>query len=403
MKRLFLSIILILFVSSFSYSQTQAELLKRNPTPVQLMTATVAVVNGDVLASTDVSAYSFVSVQLSTAFVGTVSWFGSNDGVNFNAVFAKNEGLSTIPTTFSTANGNFTISPTTRFLRIRVTAYTSGTVTGTVYGHFKQSDISQFSQNITSIGNGALTLGGKAGTASIPNVPATDYAECVAKEWKVVTATGVPAAAVGDILTSCIKSNSAVFAANWYNNNSQTRFTTNPTIANLTENSNKGQLLSGTQNGRQSWCASAQNNGVMTSTATFYSLNVVVDGVLQGLSTTYTVPTGKRLRITSFQGGGFTNGFGGTNTAIYDEGYWFLTQAAAVTPASPIIAQVSFGVNYINPTAGNATPVWNAYRAFVDGEVDVAAGQQIGFVGKNLNNTMGFRNSLSWQGYLYNQ
>jgi hypothetical protein len=255
----------------------------------------------------------------------------------------------------------------------------------------------------TMFTNRIPTNGQKVSSGSVPTVQASNQTEVVAKEWKSTTISGTPATIVGDILLQSVRNNGGAYQVYWFNLTQNVLMTVAPTAGTFTQNTNTGQNLPSNQNGRQSWAAWSQNNGTMTSTATGFVAQVVVDGVNISSGTTYTVPAGKRLRITSFQGGGFTAGFGPANGAAYDEGYWWLAQAAAVNTGSPNIAQISFGVNYINPTSGSATPTWNATRYFGDGEVDIPGGQQIMFVGKTLNNTMGFRASYSWAGYLYNQ
>lgn len=93
----------------------------------------VTTLNGDLLPSTDVSGYRRFSVQITGTWSATVTWQGSNDNTNWTAIFAdylgSNTNVSVPSVTFTgviAGNINF------RYLRIRATAFTSGTITGTI-------------------------------------------------------------------------------------------------------------------------------------------------------------------------------------------------------------------------------------------------------------------------------
>ncbi len=96
-----------------------------------------AALNADLVASTDVSAYKWLSLQLTpTAYVGTLSFQWSNDNANFYPLMLYR------PDTASQTNAVTAITSVSslgyygpigfRYLRVRMTAYTSGTANATL-------------------------------------------------------------------------------------------------------------------------------------------------------------------------------------------------------------------------------------------------------------------------------
>jgi hypothetical protein len=106
----------------------------------------VTVVNNDIFASIDVSDYKYISLQLTGTWVGTVSFQGSNDNGTFEDIVVQNTGVVLEPYVISmTTNGGVKIPILFKFLRIRVTAYTSGSVTGTAFGYKEDANTGQIS------------------------------------------------------------------------------------------------------------------------------------------------------------------------------------------------------------------------------------------------------------------
>lgn len=103
---------------------------------MELASLTAGSLNADLVPSTDVSNYRWVSVQLlSSAYSGTLSFQGSNDNTNFIGIGlnnATNSGGSSSPVATSTTatnqmwQGNIPY----RYFRIRMTSYVSGTAQG---------------------------------------------------------------------------------------------------------------------------------------------------------------------------------------------------------------------------------------------------------------------------------
>lgn len=88
--------------------------------------------NADLVASTDVSAYKWWSLQISGTWSGTLSFQGSNDNSTWNAVVGYNVGGVVIGSSSTTANALYGGPIQYRYLRVRMTSYTSGTANGTL-------------------------------------------------------------------------------------------------------------------------------------------------------------------------------------------------------------------------------------------------------------------------------
>lgn len=87
--------------------------------------------NADLVPSTDISAYSWISLQInSAAFSGTLSFQGSNDNTNFVSITLQAPGGGATFYTTSAGNSIYMGPRYYRYLRVRATAYTSGTATG---------------------------------------------------------------------------------------------------------------------------------------------------------------------------------------------------------------------------------------------------------------------------------
>lgn len=108
------------------------------PTTSVLGPTTVGALNADVVASTDVSNYEWISLHLVTdgTFAGTISFQVSNDNTNwanfqlYNAAGSA-AGPQATTTPGSTSNNLFHGPLPHRYVRVRLTAWTAGNVTGT--------------------------------------------------------------------------------------------------------------------------------------------------------------------------------------------------------------------------------------------------------------------------------
>jgi hypothetical protein len=133
--------------------------------PVALTVTPVTVVDNDIVASFDASAYKFVSLQLTGTWAGTVSFQGSNDDGTFFDVVSQNVGVLLSPYVDNmTTNGGVKIPVMFKYLRVRVTAYTSGIVDGTAFGHKEDSNTGQISST------GEVTIAAAQTLATVTNL-----------------------------------------------------------------------------------------------------------------------------------------------------------------------------------------------------------------------------------------
>ena len=161
--------------------------------PISIAVNPVTVVNNDIIASFDVSAYKFVSLQLTGTWVGEVKFQGSNDNGTFEDIVVQNTGDVLTPYVLSMAAvGGVKIPVLFKFLRVRVTAYTSGTVEGTAFGLKEDANTGQISSvgtvnigagqtvatvtNLAQLSGTAISMGAgavDAGTQRVVLAPAT--------------------------------------------------------------------------------------------------------------------------------------------------------------------------------------------------------------------------------------
>jgi len=103
--------------------------------------------NEDIIPSTNVELYKFVSLQVNGNWNAVVTVQGSNDNSNFFDVVFQD--VSTIDAPYNTTlSGNSLIKIPVFFkhLRVRVTSYTSGIVQGTAFGYSEANSFNSVSQ-----------------------------------------------------------------------------------------------------------------------------------------------------------------------------------------------------------------------------------------------------------------
>jgi hypothetical protein len=146
-----------------NYDSAGAEIVQS--LPIAIVMSDVTVVDNDLIGSLDVSAYKFVSIQLTGTWVGTVSFQGSNDNGTFYDVAVQDpRALATPYVTSLTAVGLVKVPVIFKYLRVRVTAYTSGTVEGTAYGYKEENSTGQISST------GEVTVADAAGAVAGPMI-----------------------------------------------------------------------------------------------------------------------------------------------------------------------------------------------------------------------------------------
>ena len=115
--------------------------------PVVLTVAPVTAEDNDIISSVDVTEYKFISLQLTGTWVGTISFQGSNDNGTFYNIVAQDTTSTSSPFSATTTAGGLVKIPVAyKYFRARVTSYTSGTVTGTAYGHKEGNNLSSVGQ-----------------------------------------------------------------------------------------------------------------------------------------------------------------------------------------------------------------------------------------------------------------
>jgi hypothetical protein len=133
--------------------------------PTELTVTTVSVVNNDIIPSIDVSAYKYVSLQLTTVTDATITFQGSNDNGDFDSIVSQDLGEISSPyTSTATTTGIFKIPTSYKWLRVRVTVIGSGTVAGTAYAYKEESNTGQISST------GQITIAAGQTVAEVTNV-----------------------------------------------------------------------------------------------------------------------------------------------------------------------------------------------------------------------------------------
>ena len=132
------------------------------PTYKEVGSLSAGSLNADLVTSTDVSGYSTFVLQVAGTWVGTLTLQGSNDNANFVSVYGVWIS-NTQPVLTMTSNGIMTGSCNFRYFRVRMTAYTSGSATGTL--ELKSMPFTQ--TNMSVLGNLTPT---NATTSAIPAV-----------------------------------------------------------------------------------------------------------------------------------------------------------------------------------------------------------------------------------------
>lgn len=96
------------------------------------LTGSAASLNADVISAIDVSGYQALELQITGTFVGTITFQGSEDNSTFISILGTNISNSLLaPVSTTTTTGSFYIPLTMRYIRARMTSYTSGTAVST--------------------------------------------------------------------------------------------------------------------------------------------------------------------------------------------------------------------------------------------------------------------------------
>jgi len=151
------------------YDSAGVEVAPSQPTSIAVVNVTAA--GNDLLASLDVSLYKFLSFQTLGTWAGTVTFQASNDNGTWSNVVAQDIGEDITPYRSSlTGNALVKIPVLAKYLRIRCTAYTSGTIEGICFGYKEVNDTGQISATGEITVAAGQTISLDAGANSIGTV-----------------------------------------------------------------------------------------------------------------------------------------------------------------------------------------------------------------------------------------
>jgi hypothetical protein len=103
--------------------------------PAIVATNNATALNEDVLPSIDAEEYKFISIQLVGTWEATVTFEGSNDNTTFYSIATTDPSANGTGQTTATINRVVKVPVLTKYIRARVSAYTSGTISAVAYGH----------------------------------------------------------------------------------------------------------------------------------------------------------------------------------------------------------------------------------------------------------------------------
>jgi hypothetical protein len=96
----------------------------------EIAALTAGALNADLVPATDVSAYKWFSLHVTGTWSGTLTVQGSNDNINFTNAFIFSVAPNGSFNANITSNGIYNGPINFRYLRVHMTAYTSGTANG---------------------------------------------------------------------------------------------------------------------------------------------------------------------------------------------------------------------------------------------------------------------------------
>lgn len=115
--------------------------------------------NADIIPSFDTGPFREAVLQVSGSFIGTLTFQGSNDNVNFWPMAAVSV-MSGLLVNVTTATGIFIIPLSVKYFRVRMTAYTSGIATGIVRLSTVPLSIDALVNTISVLANGTVAHDG---------------------------------------------------------------------------------------------------------------------------------------------------------------------------------------------------------------------------------------------------
>ena len=144
--------------------------------------------NEFILPSLDSDHYRFLSFQLTGTWVGTVIFEGSNNNTTFYPIATTDPSGNATGQTTASDNRIVKVPALTRYIRARVSAYTSGAISATIYGYIDENS----SGLISTLGT--MTLSAET-TKKIGNV-GIESGGGTTLYSKVISTTGLNATSV---------------------------------------------------------------------------------------------------------------------------------------------------------------------------------------------------------------
>jgi hypothetical protein len=141
--------------------------------PVTVATNNATALNEFVLPSLNAQEYAFISMQLVGTWEATVTFEGSNDNTTFYSIATTDPAASATGQTTATTIRVVKIPVLTKYVRARVSAYTSGTISAVAYGHRDENSSGLISslgtielqaETTKKIGNVGISSGGATPT-----------------------------------------------------------------------------------------------------------------------------------------------------------------------------------------------------------------------------------------------
>jgi len=158
------------------------------PAYKEIGSLTAGALNADLVPSTDVSGYATFMLQITGTFVGTLTLQGSNDNTNFSSVYGTWIN-NTQPVSTATTTGIISGSCNFRYFRVRMTAYTSGSATGTL--ELKTIPFAQTNVLATISGSAITTPVNARNTGSITTASSSILSTSASGySWAYVTISG---------------------------------------------------------------------------------------------------------------------------------------------------------------------------------------------------------------------
>lgn len=107
--------------------------------PLPLQANNAAALNEFVLASFDAQDFKFISIQLTGTWVATVAFEGCNDNTTFYPIATTDPSANATGQVTATFNRIVKVPIITKYIQARISAYTSGTISATVFGHYEEN------------------------------------------------------------------------------------------------------------------------------------------------------------------------------------------------------------------------------------------------------------------------